>query len=363
VINVQSLFLRCLLVFLLFPFTRAVANDEFHLPQSYFLELQRQTESHKKQFHDLTEQVSKRQADWNLEPVVDEAIHSSLDAYLKQLGYRRVALRRLISRNEMYAVGVVGSRKQIFLVNSGMSMTSADREIARDVKSLGELNVELDDVVMGKLADEIMLLIPKMTLGDLNFSNQPARPKEFPVACRKFNFGVELGCDFLLRNGCLLDCFAGRLYVRESALSSKLQEALDETLREGGYHQINIQTNLGPRLMCKVDMQGGSVPMVINTASSWTWVAGQTAEALGFSYLTNTVADGNEQLLPSMIRVSEIKRLSLGDMTVENFQIVVGEPPEFPSEKGLLGADFLGENQALIDFRNKRMWLRPPDKK
>ena len=217
-------------------------------------------------------------------------IHSALDAFLKQLGYKSIPLRRTDRTGSLFAEGAIGSHKQVFLIDSAASVTLIDQKIVRDVKSLGELNAELNDTVLGKLTNDSTLLIQRMTLGTLSFSNQPAAPTELPLGSRKLNSGVVLGYDFLLRNDCVCDCVGERLYFREFTLPQDLQGILDDTLQKSGYQENIIQTNFEPRLTSNLKVEGQNKPVVIDAASS-----------------------------------------------------------------------FFYENQALIDFRNRKMWLRPPE--
>ncbi|MCX6894348.1 MAG: hypothetical protein NTZ16_02330 [Verrucomicrobia bacterium] len=62
-------------------------------------------------------------------------------------------------------------------------------------------------------------------------------------------------------------------------------------------------------------------------------------------------------------RVTMPELIRIGDVVVDGLPLVVGALGNFPGEKGVLGADLMGECQALIDFRNHRMWLRPPEVK
>ncbi|MCX6894349.1 MAG: hypothetical protein NTZ16_02335 [Verrucomicrobia bacterium] len=158
-------------------------------------------------------------------PPSDSGVHSALNEYLKQMGYVSIPLQRSAQGNQLYVKGSIGKNKQLFLVSTVSPITMVDRKFAQSAKSLGELNAEIDDEVLGHLADEKLLLIPQMVVGGVSFVNQPAAGSQLqlPTINRELDLGCVLGCDFFLRNNCLLDCYAGRLYARVGKLPANSQ--------------------------------------------------------------------------------------------------------------------------------------------
>jgi hypothetical protein len=269
--------------------------------------------------------------------------------------------------------GIFAGKKRTFLLDSGCSLTRVDKPIVKKFKTIGELDVELEDEYLGRITNSEVILLDRVELGGAVFSNQPALPLNMVMGGRGVNFQVVLGADFLLRNNCLIDCLDGRLYCRESRTPTNIQQALDDTLRQSGYHEVKIKTGEGIIMSCEVKINGQSVPMVVDTGANNTGIDDNVAASIGLKARSRNMKtvgfDGigvHEEKLAQAdtFQVGDVvlEKMVLGVTTFENWHIAENSSTNRVLQ-GLLGADFLGENQALIDFRHKRMWLRPPEKK
>jgi hypothetical protein len=210
-------------------------------------------------------------------------------------------------------------------------------------------------------------------LGGATFSNQPALPLRLVLGNHNANFDLIIGCDFLLRNACLLDCLDGRLYCRGGRPSATTQAALDETLRQSGYYEVKIQTGADIILSCEVEINGVAVPMAVDTGANITGIDDGVAKKLGLNLKSRGMEmSGLDEIGTHEMKLARVDTFKVGDLTVNRLPLGVTKFEHWRLAEnsntnrvlqGLIGADFLGENQALIDFRHKRMWLRPPEKK
>jgi hypothetical protein len=98
---------------------------------------------------------------------------SSIDEYLQRVGYLPVMLKRG-EQDKHLAEGVLAGKKRLFLVDTGWGRTSLNENAARGLKTLGELDITLEDSFMGKLSDPSIVLMDKLSLDRAQFFNQPA---------------------------------------------------------------------------------------------------------------------------------------------------------------------------------------------
>src|SRR5512140_1033435 len=88
----------------------------------------------------------------------DSSGKTGLDNYLNKLRYQSIDFK-LNEANKPLLQGDLGSGKKLtFVLDTGWSMTTINTRSAAGLKTLGDLKVELDDELMGRLNDPAMLL-------------------------------------------------------------------------------------------------------------------------------------------------------------------------------------------------------------
>jgi hypothetical protein len=165
----------------------------------------------------------------------------------------------------------------------------------------------------------------------------------------------------------------GRLYLRNGKAPENVRLEMAETLRQSGYHEVKIRTGGGLIANCEVLINGQPVPMAVDTGANVTGIDDNIAALVGLKPKSRHMKmSGLDDVGTHEMRLARATTFQVGDILNEKFTLGVTQfeywhiAEESRSElelQGLLGADYLGENQALIDFRHKRMWLRPPEKK
>jgi predicted aspartyl protease len=296
----------------------------------------------------------------------DERIRPDLEDYLKRIGYESIPLRRGES-NHLLARGEVNDKARTFLIDTGWSMTTLDKGVGRKLTTLGQLGVTLEDSFLGKVKDPSIALMG-LKLGRALFTNQPAR-------VRKLNFGGSagpdgvLGCDFLFRNHCLIDCLDRRLYVRGAAPGGETRNALQETLRRSGYHEVKLTRELNLVPTCEANANGQPVRLLVDTGSVWSLIDKGQTRRLGLRRLETPVrVVGVGKIGSQWLDVSRVTSLGLGALTLSDvdFGIVdlkrwgLSEPGrKLQDVHGVLGGEQLVFNGALIDCRGLKLWLQP----
>src|SRR6267142_732889 len=99
----------------------------------------------------------------------------SLDNYLKRLGYESIPLK-YDHGNHLLAIGEIDGNSRDVLIDTGCSFTTVDTDIARKMKTLRSLGVQLEDSFLGTLTNAKTCLM-RVKLGNATFTNQPAHSK------------------------------------------------------------------------------------------------------------------------------------------------------------------------------------------
>jgi hypothetical protein len=99
----------------------------------------------------------------------------SLEDYLKRLGYQPIPLRR-DHGNHLMVDGQIDAKNHDFMVDTGCTLTIVDNSIARKLKTLKTLGVQLQDSYFGTItnADTRVMTVK---LGSAIFTNQRADSK------------------------------------------------------------------------------------------------------------------------------------------------------------------------------------------
>src|SRR5882762_5216412 len=146
----------------------------------------------------------------------DSSTPVSLEEFLKRLGYGSVPFKSDAHNRLRVDADLGNGKKRILFVDTGWRVTMLNEKSARGLKTLGELGVDLKDPYLGQVTNSSFVLVEKLMLGRAQFANQPARVGKHRMDYTQLPFDGVLGVDFLLRNFCLIDLSARRLYFRGS---------------------------------------------------------------------------------------------------------------------------------------------------
>ena len=309
----------------------------------------------------------------------EDGLGSSLEDYLKRVGYLPVVLKKG-EQGKLLAEGMVVGKKRLFLVDTGWPRTTLDEGAARGLKSLSELGVTLEDSFWGKISNPESVLMDKLTLGRAQFLNQPAKVMKIRMDYIFVGFDGILGCDFFFRNYCLIDCFQRRLYVRGAKPSDDATSAIETTLRRSGFTEVPIDLKYG--LTVDAKLNGEMSKLLVDTGASFSLVDDGLAKHLGLAAVKQ-----DEPPLGSLIRkewsanvvgvgkigahkmwVTTVKTWGVGSLQWTNVHAGVvdlkswdlAEPGSRSEEvQGILGREMLAARGALIDYHSRKLWFRP----
>lgn len=299
----------------------------------------------------------------------DKQLRPKLDEFLKRLGYESIILKRDPEQNHLLVEGELNERKRTFLVDTGWSFTAVGKAAARDLKTLGELDVKLKDSFLGMVDRSSLVLLEKLKLGQAEFYNQPARVRSVSVPGVQSEYHGVLGADFLFRNFCLIDCLDRRLYVRAKELSVEARKVLEESLRISGAHPVALEYKPGAAMACKARVNNQPVKLLVDTGAIWSVLDEDEAKRLKLATRsTGSRIMGVKGIGGTWLQLAELKSFDLGTVQLRNVFFGVAETDRWgitdaksamPDVVGLLGSELLVLNGALIDCRGAKLWLNP----
>jgi len=200
----------------------------------------------------------------------------TLETYLQQLGYGAIRLKRT-EQNHLAVEGELDGKKAVFIIDTGNSVTRLDKKAGKRFKTLAERSLRLEDPNLGEFTGTNFVLIDELKLGAARFPNQPATVTTLGhVATGAYEFGTSayedclIGCDFLLRHHCLVDCAGLRLYVRADKPSTDVRAALESSLRRSGYHETILVPTRGLLELCPASVNGVALRLLVDSGSPFT---------------------------------------------------------------------------------------------
>ena len=297
----------------------------------------------------------------------------SLESYLERLGYASIPLKRG-DDNHLLASAEINGKKSVLLVDSGWSLSTLDRRVAKRVKTLGDLGLTLEDSFLGRITNRSLGLVEHLKLGNAEFFNQPVQVSEIKIGGKRTEEDGALGCDFLFRNFCLLGCKQRQLYVRSSAVDPKISEAMKGTLQRAGFREVPLHRTEGLVFTCEAVLQGQPLKLIVDTGAVWSMLDERIQRRISL-YVQKVPAEikGVGKRGTHALQKAEVKNLVVGG-TVTLANVVFGVAPLdawgvgrddhafLKDVDGFLGAEQLVFNEALIDFHGATLWLRPSGK-
>ncbi len=308
----------------------------------------------------------------------EPAASSSLGAFLKRAGFDAVEFKW--EHRAAVVDGRLADKKRAFLLDTGWGVTTLDDRAARELKTLGELNVKLDDGFGAPLSDPDIVLMGELTLGRAVFLNQPAVRRKLKAGSSPWEQDGVLGMDFFFRNHCLFDCAGQRLYVRAAKPSDEVKDTLAKSFRLSGLIEVPMAGRYGTTI--DAEMNGQTVKLLVDTGAFATIVDDSQVARLGLKRLKSasppTGSHIREDVEGRVFGAGEIGREALYASDVKSFRIAsqpwkrvqvgvadlvkwgLAKPGTRDQEnQGLLGAELLVQHHALIDFSSGRLWLLP----
>jgi len=298
-----------------------------------------------------------------------------------RLGYAPIVLKMDQAKRPMVDAQLA-EKKRTFLVDTGWGITTLRDTIARDLKRLSASSLRLDDPVLGSLTNSSMVIMDKLVLGKAQFLNQPAKIAKLKADFVRTLYDGILGCDFFIRNHCLIDCAGSRLYVRGNPIRADQSNALGQSLALSGFVEIPIEDE--EVFVVSGKANGHKFKLLVDTGS-WASILDDSLKTpLGLKPVTWNVAFtgslipeeakalmiGQGKIGAHPMTVAKLGTLELGDKKWSEIHFGVadlaawgiGEPGKSNDVQGMLGIEMIRRSGALIDFSNHKLWMLRQEK-
>ncbi len=289
----------------------------------------------------------------------------SLEAFLGKLGYTAVNLQ-VEERNHVGVRAKIDGKKCHFLVDTGCGLTRLEPKAAARLLPPSAARVEAEQDFFGGMGNSNLVCLPHLELEKVDLQNQLAIVGKLEMEFRDFAFTGILGCDFLYRNHCVLDCRHACLYVHPEKLSSEQQQSLTRALAGGGFKKAPV-TYRGA-LACSALANGKPLAMLVDSGSPWTEINAKAADRLGLVRLSKSEeihVIGLGKVGSHQLREAKVGTFQLGNLTVNNLFVGLMNLDAWGIEtedggaklEGLMGMETLATFNAIIDFGTGQMWL------
>jgi hypothetical protein len=305
----------------------------------------------------------------------------SLTQYLQAMGYVAVPFDNTDASGFFHLDATVNGRSVRFFIDTGAPVTIIDSDKVEGIKTLGELGKKVRDGD-GRLIDNPnLLLIDELKLGPITFAHQTALKHELDVDSIPIGFSGLLGLDFLYRNCCLIDCGDQKLYLRPRPLSPAQLLSLKQSLAGSGFKTVALEK--GSRLRVDSKINGQPLTWLIDTGARYTIIDRVGERMMGLHPIME-VRVGSNIPQPKEVQMRGLNGIGLGRQTahvmkLHQFEIgqqswrdffmlgadidVAGKWPatEGNPPHGILGAELLTNDGAIIDPRDGTLWFRRAD--
>jgi len=200
-------------------------------------------------------------------------------------------------------------------------------------------------------------------------TSSPPTGSHLPTLSRLPHLNGLLGSREMRKFGMIVDCTRQMLYVNPKGPSAAVSEKLAGFLSGRGFTRVPMRLNSGNHFDVQGALNGRPTRFIVDTGASTTLIDKKTAMQAGISPSgTALVSDAGEGRIERIGRANA-KELAIGGFTIPNAETTVanisGEvlhsKTAVESNAGLLGAEYLAFNFAVIDVGGMALYLRHPD--
>jgi predicted aspartyl protease len=169
--------------------------------------------------------------------------------------------------------------------------------------------------------------------------------------------------------GMIIDCARQMLYINPNGSSTSVSQKLASFLSGRGFTRIPMRWDSGNHLEVSAVLNGHPTRLIVDTGAAMTTVDRTMASQAGVGISgTRFVEDAGEGHV-ERLGTGDVKELKIGDFTIPNATVSVvsvsgamlHSKNAEESNSGLMGAEYLAWNFAVIDVGGMALYLRHPD--
>jgi len=310
----------------------------------------------------------------------------TLAGFLSKQGLASAKLERRFGNHLLVPVSI-NNRSAALMIDTGSPNTAVD---ANSVNTFG-LTVEKTGANVGGLFGRSWerfgtSKVKSIAMGNCTLTNVPVAIADFSgfnrnhsgpatgshIADSKAPAHINglLGANEMMKFGMIVDCTRQMLYVNPSGRSSAVSQNLASFLADRGFTRIPIRLNANHHFDVEGALNGHATRFIVDTGSANTLIDTQVAvrSGAGVTALAGFGSAGAGGLVEGVNRTG-VKELAIGNFKLANTEVVVAHvsgdillsKSAAESNAGVLGAEYLSSNFAVIDMGGMALYLRHPD--
>ena len=199
--------------------------------------------------------------------------------------------------------------------------------------------------------------------------NSTAIGSHIPGLKRLAHLNGLFGAREMNKFGMIIDCARQILYINPNGPSTAVSQKLADLLSGKGFTRIPMRWNSTNHLEVPAVLNSHPTRLIVDTGASITVVdktlASQAGVAVSGTGFRQDVGEGRSEPLGT----ADVKELKIGDFTIPKATVgvvnvsgdVLHSKTAEESNSGLIGAEYLAWNFAVIDVGGMALYLRHPD--
>jgi predicted aspartyl protease len=309
----------------------------------------------------------------------------TLAGFLSGQGLVGVKLERRFG-NHLFVPASINNKRAALMIDTGAPVTIIDKNSAGTFGLKVEKTTINVSRIFGKRWERYGVSMAKsIALGNCVVTNVPVAladtsdmNADAPAAATGTHISAVnrlphlnglLGAREMRKFGMTIDCARQMLYINPDGPSTAVSQKLASFLSDRGFTRIPMRLNSGNHLEVPAVLNGHPTRLIIDTGAAVTTLDKRMASLAGVNISgTGFVEDAGEGRV-ERLGGGDIKELEIGDFTISKATVgvlnVSGEmlhsKSEEESNSGLIGAEYLAWNFAVIDVGGMALYLRHPD--
>jgi predicted aspartyl protease len=273
-------------------------------------------------------------------------------------------------QNQLLVHGRVNSRPAVLMVDSGAPATLINLRRRSDfhLERVGANSGLPTSVIVNGGVDKLAI-VHSLRLGALNIVDMPvvltsvSSPPRGARMLREEAIDGILGVDVLFATKAVLDCHDQVLILNRYPEIGGVEKVLD--LR--GFHKMPIYVSEDYNLFVNSSINGTRTRLLVDTGAVVTTLHLPFVRQLHIPYYETSITSSGINRREDAVEVARVRKLSVGSVDLFGKAIGVADLnwlfPENNSRRsqpvgGLLGAELLESNHAVIDFGTRTLYLK-----
>ncbi|MEP7014014.1 MAG: retroviral-like aspartic protease family protein [Verrucomicrobiota bacterium] len=308
----------------------------------------------------------------------------TLSSFLAAQGLVGAKLERRFG-NHLQLPATINNRRAVLMVDTGAPITIIDRNSAGTFGLKVEKTSSTVGGAFGTRWERYgVSMVKSIAMGNCTLTNVPVGLSDesgmnndvgaaetgtnIRASALRAHLNGLLGSREMRKFGMIIDCTRQMLYVNPSGSSAALSQKLAGFLTGRGFTRVPMRLNPNNHFDVQGALNGHSTHFIVDTGSSTTLVDKRIANLASVGFVPTGL--GAETGTGSVERISSggVKELTIGTFTIAKADVSVANlsgdvllSKSAESNAGLLGAEYLALNFAIIDVGGMALYLRHPD--